>query len=73
MAGKIIRADFAALAKDGRIAEGEACKIIGKSRTTLRRWRMNGTGPKHRVEHKRLISYVRADVEAFANELKAAA
>lgn len=60
MAAKMERRDFKRVRETGGIPESAACKILGKSQTTMKRWRREGGGPPFTVVHARLICYDRA-------------
>jgi predicted DNA-binding transcriptional regulator AlpA len=50
------------------LTDEQLSRIIHRSKTTLRRWRRTGYGPKF-VRLKREIRYRRSDVEAWLDSL----
>jgi predicted DNA-binding transcriptional regulator AlpA len=50
------------------LTEDQLCKVTKRSKTTLRRWRRTGYGPKF-VRLKREIRYRRSDIEAWLDSL----
>lgn len=50
------------------VTTAEAAKRLGKSPELLRRWRMEGTGPKYTKLNPRTVVYDVADLDEWAAE-----
>ena len=47
------------------LSDREVSALLGISTVTLCNWRSTGKGPRYRKIGKRVVRYLRADVEAF--------